>query len=115
MTAPDHLALVAAAYRDAAEVAESPVHSGTGRSAAIHIRARTPADAEAHLTALLARAQAAEAEVARLREALAVERGLADAFAAGLRIGDRGGVIMHPGRLRKPIADHAALRKGGAA
>lgn len=59
---------------------------------------------------LLARAEAAEVEVALLRQALSAERALADAFAAGLRIGDHGGVIVRPGYLRAPIAHHAAMR-----
>ena len=66
-TPPDHLALVAAAYRDAADIADDD--DGTRKQWGEHrnqkvaditakeimdaILARTPADAEAHLTALL--------------------------------------------------------------
>lgn len=53
-TPPDHLALVAAAYRDAADKAlngniETQGHQGM----ALEISCSTPADAEAHLTAML--------------------------------------------------------------
>lgn len=83
-TPPDHLALVAAAYRDAAD--QCGAHSYSNNyfvSKALHdastaILARTPADAEAHLTALL------RAEYERgVREAA----GVMDTYLENARIG----------------------------
>ena len=89
----DHLALVAAAYRDAG--ARCGAHSYSNNyfvSKALHdaatdILARTPADAEAHLTALLRaeyeRGKAADATT-RLSHALAAETAKQEAMEAEL-------------------------------